>query len=98
MPSRSAKSIEGLKGVQIVKGDILKASDIEAAMDACDFVIHAAADTNVIPARSARQWRINYFGARNVLEAAQKNKKLKRLVLISSASSFGAGSRRESWR
>lgn len=86
-----AKTIADLPGVQIVYGDILDGREIIQASEACSFIIHAAASTAVVPARSKHINAVNIDGTQNVIIAAEKNK-VKRLVYVGSATTFGFGS------
>ncbi len=73
-----------------IYGDILNPSEVEAAAKECDYIIHAAANTSIWPQRSKISWKVNYDGTLNVIKAAL-NAKVKRLVAIGTATSFGYG-------
>jgi len=88
---RRAKYLEGLQ-VEIVHGNILKPEDIEKASENCDVIIHAAAKTDTWPCKHSSYWDINVTGTRNVISAASKNR-VKRLLHIGTANSFGPGSK-----
>jgi len=85
----AVKTLEKL-GIEKVYGDILNASDIEQASRKCDYIIHAAANTSIWPPRSEISWEVNHEGILNVISATLKNK-VKRLVYIGTANSFGNG-------
>jgi dihydroflavonol-4-reductase len=79
-PARDTSYLEAL-GVEVVRGDILEAGSIRAAMAGCDRVVHAAA--------LFRLWgkadpfvEININGTRNVLNAALAAQ-VKRFIHIS---------------
>lgn len=58
--SREAETIKELQHLTLRRGDILARKDVLTAMQDCDFVIHAAASTSVIPARSERVRKVMY--------------------------------------
>ena len=84
-------TLTGLTDVSFVYGDILNVEEIISASKYCDYIIHAAANTSVMPARSQKTNDINIKGTQNIIHASLQNK-VKRLVYIGSASSFGYGS------
>jgi dihydroflavonol-4-reductase len=88
-PGRSANTLDGLD-IEFVAGDVLNIGDIEKAVDNCDYIIHAAASTSIWPARNRSVYDINLEGTMNVVWVASE-KKIKRLVHISSACVFAAG-------
>lgn len=90
-PSREAKTIKGLQHVTLKRGDILARKDVLEAMAGCNFVIHAAANTSVFPARSAHVREINIEGTKNVIAAAVQHR-IHRLIHVGSANTFGFGS------
>lgn len=89
-PGRFVKTLDGLD-IEIACGDVLNIADVEDAMRDCDYVIHAAASTAIWPARSRKVYDINLEGTMNVVWAATALK-IKRLVHVSSANVFAAGS------
>ena len=62
------------------------------AAEGCDAVIHCAASTSVWPARSEAVNNVNVEGTKNIVQAVQKHK-IKRLLYIGTANSFGFGSK-----
>lgn len=80
-----------LNDVSFVYGNILNREDVIAASKGCDYIIHAAANTAVIPARSQFICAINITGTQNIINASLTNK-VTRLIYVGSASSFGYGS------
>ncbi len=76
--------------IEKLAGDILNPSEVEGAAKSCDYIIHAAANTSIWPQRSEISWKVNYDGTLNVISAALKPK-VKRLVAIGTATSFGHG-------
>ena len=75
--------------IRIVKGDVLEISDIEKAIEGCDAVIHAAADT-VQNHRSTDDYKVNTLGTKNILNACKKNN-IQKVVHVGSAGYFGYG-------
>lgn len=72
-------------------GNILEPDTLDKAMSGCDAVIHAAAMTNIWPARSEIVRKVNIEGTRNVIQAALLHK-VKRMIYIGSCSSVNAKS------
>lgn len=81
-----------LKGlpIEIVNGDITNKEKIVELSKGCDYFINVAAITDMWPTRGEKYFKINVNGAENAIEAVLQNK-MKRLVHIGSASSFGYG-------
>jgi len=79
---------------EILHGDILDSTAVQQAAEGCDTVIHTAAITTIWPRRNAAQRKINIDGTANVLEAARKAK-VKKMVYVGSATSFGCGSKED---
>ena len=75
--------------IHIVKGDVLEISDVEKAIEGCDVVIHAAADT-VQHHRSIDDYKVNTLGTKNILYACQKMK-IQKVIHVGSAGYFGYG-------
>ena len=88
------KTIASIKdlGIELVYGDILNKETLTMEMKGCHFVIHIAALTSVWPRRSEKMGKVNIRGTKNVMESARLHK-MKRMIHIGSASSFGHGSR-----
>jgi dihydroflavonol-4-reductase len=86
-----AETIAQLSGVKIVFGDILNKEDLQQAARYSSYIIHAAASTAVIPARSQRISEINIEGTQNAIAVACENK-VKRFIYVGTATSFGYGS------
>ena len=82
-----------LKGLtyEVYKGNLLNNDEIEQALDACDYVIHTAAVTDVWPTKNEISWKINYDVVK-ILTAAVKKKKIKKYIHVGTANSFGFGS------
>lgn len=88
---KSAEFTESL-GAEIVYGDILNREETIDAMAGCDYVIHAAANTNIWPTRDKMIREVNIEGTRNVIQAVLANK-IKKMIHIGTANSFGFGSK-----
>lgn len=84
-PSSKAKTLEGLN-IEILKGDILDGPAVDKAVEGCEAVIHAAAMTNIWPARSPFIRRVNIEGTQNIIDAVLKHN-VKRLIYVGSGSS-----------
>jgi dihydroflavonol-4-reductase len=90
-PNRDISTIEDLP-IEKKFGDILNKEDLKTAMTGCDIAIHMAANTNIWPSRSEIVRKVNIEGTGNVVEAVLTNK-LKRLIYVGTANSFGYGSK-----
>lgn len=88
---KEPSTLMGLTDVSFIYGDILNVEEVISASRHCDYIIHAAANTTVIPARSQKTNDINIKGTQNIICAALQNK-VNRLIYIGSASSIGYGS------
>lgn len=91
LPDSPTKSLDGL-AIDRFYGNILNPEDIEKAIQGCDAVIHAAANTNIWPSRSEIIRRINIEGTQNIIDAALKAE-VRRMIYIGTANSFGFGSK-----
>ncbi len=89
LPASTSPVLNGLP-LQQHYGNLLIKEEVDKAVAHCDYVIHAGASTAVWPSRSAQTVAVNVQGTQHVIEACLKHK-VKRLVHISSASSFTAG-------
>jgi dihydroflavonol-4-reductase len=79
---------------EFVFGTILDSTGLEEAFKDCAFVIHVAALTSVWPNRNKTVKEVNITGTKNVMEMAKKHR-VKRMVHIGSASSFGKGTKQQ---
>jgi dihydroflavonol-4-reductase len=91
LPNSDASSLDGLD-IERFFGNILNPQDIENAIQSCDAVIHAAANTNIWPSRSEIIRKVNIEGTQNIIAASLKAR-IKRLIYIGTANSFGFGSK-----
>ena len=63
------RNLDGLN-VELVRGDLLKASSIVDAAAGCKAIIHTAGLISTSPYNRWRVWEVNFVGATNVLTAA----------------------------
>jgi dihydroflavonol-4-reductase len=87
-PSSKSTTLDGLN-ISKYYGCILEKDTIDKAVPGHDAVIHAAAATDVWPARSEKVRRINIDGTKNIIASALDNK-IKRFIYIGSGSSVNA--------
>ncbi len=80
------------KGAEIVSGDILNPEEVISAAQGCDFLIHAAANTNVWPPRDKMVCEVNVTGTKNIIEAVKKCG-IKKLIHVGTANSFCPGTK-----
>ncbi|MEM6342292.1 MAG: NAD-dependent epimerase/dehydratase family protein [Bacteroidota bacterium] len=71
-------------------GDLLNIESLDKAVTGNDYVIHVAGLTDVWPAKGEKYFAVNVKGTQNLIEQVLKHK-IKRMVCIGSASSFGFG-------
>ena len=91
--SRSISSVAALEGldVEMIAGDILNPEDVRRAVQGCQAVIHAAAETRQWPT-ALRYYEGNVTGTKNVLEAAERAG-VGRLVHVSTVNLFLRGTK-----
>ena len=89
---RSGSGCQLLNGLPLAyfEGDVLDGKSVMRAMQGCNAVIHAAALTQVNPARSPLIWAVNKTGTEHVIQAAQ-SAGVNRLVYVGTANVFGFG-------
>ncbi len=76
--------------IEIVRGDLLKASSVMDAAAGCRAIIHAAGWINMHPYNSWRVWEVNFIGTTNVLTAAHKAG-VEKIIYTASIFTLGAG-------
>ena len=91
LPNSTSTTLDGLP-VERFEGDLLSAESVSTAVEGCDYVVHAGANTSVWPARSKIVRDVNIVGTQNIIDACIKYK-VKRLIYISSAASYAFGSK-----
>ena len=74
--------------VDWIQGDILDIKSLEEGMEGADAVIHAAAKVSFLPRERKEMYKINIEGTANVVNVAME-KKIKRLVHVSSVAALG---------
>lgn len=73
-------------------GNLLNPQDLEKAVNGCQVVIHAAANTNTWPTRHSIYYKVNVEGTKNLVSACKLNN-IQRFIHVGTANSFGAGKR-----
>jgi dihydroflavonol-4-reductase len=82
LPGEDTGSLAGMD-IEIVEGDVLDGSSLNAAMQGIDIVFHMAGIIAIMPGQDELMRRVNVQGTRNVVEAALQSG-VKRLVYTSS--------------
>lgn len=87
---RESSLLEYVKNIRFEDfvGDITNPDDVDRAVSGCDIVFHVAASVSYIPQEEKRQYEVNVFGTRNVVNACIKHK-VKRLIHTSSVVAVG---------
>lgn len=80
--------------LELFVGDITNLSDTELASKDCNYVIHAAANTNQNLLKLSDYLKVNVIGTENILKGCIKNN-VKKLIFISTANTFGYGSKND---
>lgn len=89
LKGKASPTLEGLP-IEFAEGNLLEKESILEGMQGCDYVIHVAALTTVWPSKGEIYHRVNVVGTENVIDAALHHK-VRRMVHVGSASSFGFG-------
>lgn len=87
---KEPETLSGLTDVTFVYGNILNKEEVLAASAGCDYIIHAAASTAVMPARSQIINSVNITGTQNIINASLTHS-VKKLIYVGSANTFGYG-------
>ncbi|MFA5418946.1 MAG: NAD-dependent epimerase/dehydratase family protein [Bacteroidales bacterium] len=77
--------------LEVVIGDICNISSVEPHAADCDYIIHSAAITAQDLLNEKEYENVNINGTKNIIEICKKYK-IKRLIYIGSANTFGYGS------
>jgi dihydroflavonol-4-reductase len=87
---RPTSRLDALAGLApaLASGDVLDPASLQAAMEGCDLVFHAAAVSQYWRQSSRLLYTVNILGTRNVLRAA-KDCGVARVVLTSSVAALG---------
>lgn len=90
--TRETSDLTGVEDLKFehFKGDLLDPDVIDRAVEGCDYVIHAAANTSQWPTGYHQYEPVNVNATRHVVNAVKKHG-VKRLVFVSSANAFGNG-------
>jgi len=75
--------------VEFVRGDVLDADTVRRALHGCDAVFHLAAVYSYARADAALMRAVNVEGTRNVLDAALRGDRVRRIVHTSSCATCG---------
>ncbi len=76
--------------VDLFYGNITNKTDIENAVDGCEIVIHAAADTSQSHRKAEDYFPVNVGATAHIIEA-MKHRGCKRLIFVSTANTMGFG-------
>lgn len=85
-----APALKGLN-VEYFFGNITRLEDVDAAVEGCDYIIHAAADTSQHYRKVSNYHPVNIQATQHIINAANRFRCL-RLVFVSTANVFGSGS------
>lgn len=83
--------IQGLE-CEIYEGNLLSQTDLDQALDGCDYLIHTAAITDVWPSKNPLSWKINYDLVKQIASAV-RTKSIKKYIHVGTANSFGFGTK-----
>lgn len=88
--------LRGHPNVRLAQGDIMTDNDLERECGKADMIVHAAAILGVNKVINAARETLetNYVGTSRILQAAEANSRLKRLVYFSTSEVFGVNSYR----
>jgi nucleoside-diphosphate-sugar epimerase len=90
LPSMNYAALEGVDGIEVIKGDITDVDTVRRAVDGVEAVIHLAA---ILPPASesdrARTFAVNVDGTRHILRALESLAPQAVLVFSSSVSTYG---------
>lgn len=84
-------TLDHLSGLEIRRGNLLKPEEVKEAMEGCDAVIHAGANTTVSPARHPMIRKVNVEGTRHIITAVLALG-IPKMVNVASSNIFGYGS------
>ncbi len=89
LEGQPADAVADLPGLDLKPGDILRPEDVRRAVASVDFIFHLAASTSFDPRQKENQWRVNIEGTRNVLEAARRSPRVRRLIHVGTVNTLG---------
>ncbi len=95
VPQASWDTVRGIRGVEVVRGDVTETEQVAEACKDVDGVFHLAA---ILPPRSEADrgltMRVNYEGTRNIVKALERRPDAP-LIFASSVSAYGITAREE---
>ncbi len=90
-PASDNRALDGLP-VERVTGDILDLTSLESAVEGCDAVIHAAANTGQWPTHYRFYEAVNVTGTQNLINVCRRHD-IPRVVYVSTVNTIGSGTR-----
>lgn len=75
--------------VEVVYGDLLDINSLKKAVKGIDLIFHLAAIARPMAIPNNLYFKINKEGTRNLLEVCKKNKKIRKIIIMSSVSAVG---------
>lgn len=78
-----ANSLNDIRGLEMIQGNVLNAHEVEAACQNIQLVFHMIGSTTFDSRQKKLQWQINVEGTRNILEAVRKSASVTKLCYIS---------------
>lgn len=88
---RKVNTLDDL-AIEKVSGDILNTESVTRALQGCQYVIHAAACTNLWPMRNKFVREVNIQGTKNI-SACALEAGVERMVYVGTANSYGFGTK-----
>ena len=88
---RKVNTLDDL-AIEKVSGDILNTESVTRALQGCQYVIHAAACTNLWPMRNKFVREVNIRGTKNI-SACALEAGVERMVYVGTANSYGFGTK-----
>ena len=90
LPICDFSALEGLEGVEIVKGDITDVDTVRAAVQGMDIVLHLAALLPPVSERNREKtFAVNVGGTRNLVEAIKGGGGQSRIIFSTSVATYG---------
>ena len=92
--ARTKSAVLDELGVELVRGDVLSADDVDRALDGVSAVFHLAGAVSRDPDDAQRMMRLHVDGTRRVLDR-MANAGVRRLILASTSGTIGVSKREE---
>ena len=90
LPSMNYAGLEGVDGIEVIKGDITNVDTVRRAVDGVDAVIHLAAILPPVSERNrAKTFAVNVDGTTHIVRALERLAPQAALVFSSSVSTYG---------